>query len=232
MRCAPPPRNVGDIVHTTACRHMEPAHGAAQAGAGAASRGGRGRSRGLLGSVVLAGCPARPGPAAAWLVPAVGKRDRRAHRPSGGECGRGAGLLPGAPGAEGAAPEMPQAGIPCPSVAPRRPGMPPGASRGPECGSLVRRGSGSPGAAGDPRPSRCRPGTCPRPHSQWAGGRACRETSDCTVCLQGKRQHLLSAFRSTGRGALHGARILCLSSLRFAHAFMSRFQGVSFTVED
>lgn len=29
---------------------------------------------------------------------------------------------------------------------------------------------------------------------------------------------------------LQGAPILCLASLRFAHAFVSRFQGVSFTL--
>ncbi|XP_072785974.1 intraflagellar transport-associated protein isoform X2 [Taeniopygia guttata] len=82
MRLAPFPRNFGDFVHTMSCWHAEPTQGSAAA----ASRGGRGRShgsaaRGLLGPVVLAGCPARPG--LRLRVRAVGNRDRRARRAGG-----------------------------------------------------------------------------------------------------------------------------------------------------
>lgn len=178
-------------------------------GAHTGSRGGRGRSHGNAapraagaGSSRWVPGPARPGPA-------VGNRERRAPRAGGGECGRGAGAAlpaggfgPGAPGAEGAAPGMPQAGLSCPFVAPRRPGMPgwslpAAAGPGPRgCGSLDRRGSGRPGAAGGSRPSRSRPASCPRA-LQAAGWRTgVRGNFSSHVCLQGKRQDLLTAFSS------------------------------------
>lgn len=169
------------------------------------------RPRGLLGPVVLAGLPgsARPGPAAAWLVPAAGNRDRRAQRAGGGECGRGAGagLLaarfgPGAAGTEGAAPGMPQAGISCPFVAPRRPGMPgwslpDAAGPGPlGCGSRIppRR----PSSRGGRRlPAlRSRSGTCPRARQSAGCGAGVHSNLSCTFCLQGKRRDVLTAFRS------------------------------------
>lgn len=149
---------MGDLGHT------EPAHGAAEASAGWGGFPGHGRSQGLLGPVVLAGGPARPGPAALGLSRPWGSGSAgSAHRAGGGECGRGAraglraaGLVPGA---QGAAPEMAQAGISRPAC--RDAGLEPRPA-----GLGWARGGRTPPAMLPPARAR------PRARSQGAGGPA------------------------------------------------------------
>lgn len=135
---------MGDLGHT------EPAHGAAEACAG---RGGfPGRARPLPGAAG-AGSP-RWGPGPARPGRGGSGSAGSAHRAGGGECGRGAGAgLRAAglvPGAQGAAPEMPQAGISRPAC--RDAGLEPRPA-----------GLGRARAAGEPRPGGPRPEPAPGP---------------------------------------------------------------------
>lgn len=180
-RCAPFPRYSGISCTTWAVGTRCP-HTARPPGAGAAARTGT-RARGLLGPVVLALCPAPPGPAAASLSRPWGIGTGGLSEPAAVSAAAG----PGRSAAGGARPRRARGGGSGAGDAASRDFLPvcrPEASGDAGMEPPGCRSPGPPSAGASSGGARARPGRqeapgrepAPGPRSQRAGGAACTET--------------------------------------------------------